>query len=53
MNEMNLGGDKIIPEKHSRQPWLTYNAWAPFKKTKKECKSLKKKEIHATFIKTN
>ena len=43
MNEMNLGGDKIIPEKHSRQPWLTYNAWVPFTKNKKRMQKLKEK----------
>ena len=38
---------------HLRQPEFTYSACGPFKKTKKECKNLKKQEIQDIFIKTN
>ena len=42
-----------MPEMHLRQPGFTYSVCGPLLKTKKECKSLKKQEIHNIFIKTN
>ena len=53
VNELLLAGGKFMPEMHLRQPGFTYSACGPFTKTKKEYKSLKKQEIHDTFIKTN
>ena len=54
VNKLLLAGDKFMPEMHLRQSGFTYRACGPFtKKTKKEYKNLKKKEIHDIFIKTN
>ena len=54
VNKFLLAGEKCMPEMHLRRPGFTYGTCEPFaKKTKKEYKSLKKQEIHNTFIKTN
>ena len=41
VNNFLLAGDKFMPEMHLRQPGFTYSACCPFKKTKKEYKTLK------------
>ena len=54
VNKFLLVGDNFLPEMHLKQPGFTYSACGPLtKKTKKECKNLKKQEIHDVFIKTN
>ena len=53
VNNFLLAGDRFMPQMHLRQPGFMYSACGPFTKTKKEYKSLKKQEIHDTFIKTN
>ena len=54
VNKLILAGDTFMPKMPLRQPGFTYRACGPFKKkTKKECKNLKKQIIHDTFIKTN
>ena len=42
-----------MPEMHLRQSGFKYSACAPFTKTKKEYKNLKKQEIQDISIKTN
>ena len=43
VNKFSLAGDKFTLEMHLRQPEFTYSACGPItKKTKKECKNLKK-----------
>ena len=43
-----------MPEMHLRYPGFTYSACEPFTNNKeKECKNLKKQQIHDMFIKTN
>ena len=46
INKFLLPGHKFLPEMHLRHPGLTYSAWEPFTKTKKEYKNLKKQGIH-------
>ena len=41
-----------MPEMLLRQPEFTYSACGPFTKNKEKIKSLKKQEVHDTFIKT-
>ena len=48
-----LAGDKFMPEMHLRQPGLHIVHVDHLQKTKRECKSLKKQEIHDISIKTN
>ena len=42
-----------MAEMHLRQPGLTYSAFGPATKNKKEHETLKKQEIRSMFIKTN
>ena len=42
-----------MPEMHSRQLGVMYNAWDHLLKTKKEFKNLKKQEIEGVIIKMN
>ena len=53
INKFLLVGDKFLPEMHLRQPGFTYNACGPFKKKKKEYKSLNKLDIQDIFTKMN
>ena len=53
VNKFLLVGDKFVPEMHSRQPGFTIVLVDHLQKTKKECKNLKKQEIHDIFIKTH
>ena len=55
MNEINqffVAGDKFKPEINLRQPGFTYSTGRPCCKNK-ECKNLKKQEIHNIFFRTN
>ena len=57
MNEINnkflLARDKFMTEMHLRQPRFIHKVCGSFtKKTKKECKNLKKHEIHEILGKT-
>ena len=53
VNKFLLAGDKVMSEMHLKQPGFTYSAYGPFTKTKKEFKTLKKREIQAIFTKMN
>ena len=52
INKFLLAGDKVTPEMHFKQPGFTYSACGPFKKIKKELKSLCKQE-NTDFIYKN
>ena len=42
VNKFLLGGDKLMPEMHLRQPGFTYSACGPSTKNKERIKKLKK-----------
>ena len=46
VNKFLLARDKFMSEMHLRQPGFTCSACESFTKTKKECKNLRKQEIH-------
>ena len=48
-----LGGDKLMPEMHLRQPGLTHSARGPFTKNKESIQKFKKQDIQGIFVKTS
>ena len=54
VNEFLLSGDKFMLERYLREPEFKYISVDHFqKKTKKECRNIKKQNIKDVFIKTN
>ena len=52
VNKFLIDGDKFMPEMHLREPGITYIVLVDdLPKIKKECKYLKKQDIHDVFIK--
>ena len=48
-----LAGDKFMPEMHLKQPGFSYSALYRLLKTKKEFKSLRRREVQDIFTKGN
>ena len=48
-----LAGDKFMPEMHLKQPGFSYSAFDRLLKTKKEFKSLRRREVQDIFTKGN
>ena len=53
VNMFLLGGDKLMPEMHLRQPGLTHSARGPFTKNKESIQKFKKQDIQGIFVKTS
>ena len=52
-NMFLLGGDKLMPEMHLRQPGLTHSARGPFTKNKESIQKFKKQDIQGIFVRTS
>ena len=53
VNKFSLEGDKFMSEMHLKLPRFTYSGCGPLLKTKKEFKSLKRREIKNISTKVN
>ena len=53
VNMFLLGGDKLMPEMHLRQPGLTHSARGPFTKNKESIQKFKKQDIQGIFVRTS
>ena len=53
INKSLLAGDKFMPEMHLKQSGFSYSALDRLLKTKKEFKSLRRREVQDIFTKGN
>ena len=53
VNMFLLGGDKLMPEMHLRQPGLTHSARGPLTKNKASIQKFKTQDIQGIFVRTS